>query len=129
MNPLQHSSLGIEIDEILATRDSIPSLLAGHDASGHQYLAVQAGRGERTATWLCAPISRLALHCVTEGRAAPVDALRHSVSGIVHRIVVATDGPLWIQESVQLCRELQDEDLVDADNSRVPRWLAAARCA
>src|ERR1700736_4220509 len=119
MNPLQRSSLGIEIDEILATRDSIPSLLAGHDATGRQYLAVQAHRDERSATWLCAPISRLALHCVTEGRAAPVDALRHSVSGIVHRIVVDTDGLSSINESVQLCRELRDEDLADADSARV----------
>jgi hypothetical protein len=129
MNPLQRSSLGIEIDEILATRDSIPSVLAGHDAAGNRYLAVEAHRDERTATWLCAPISRLALHCVTEGRAAPVDALRHSVTGIVHRITVATDDLSSVNESVQLCRELGDEELAGADSSRVPRWLPAARCA
>lgn len=129
MNPLQRSSLGIEIDEVLATRESMPSVLAGHDASGCRYLAVQAHRDARTETWLCAPISRLALHCVTEGRAAPVDALRHSVTGIVHRIIVGTDDRSSVTESVQLCRELDDEELAGADSARVPRWLAAARGA
>jgi hypothetical protein len=129
MNPLQRSSLNIEIDEVLAIRDSTPSVLAGHDPTGGLYLAVRAHHDAQTETWMCAPISRLALHCVTEGRAAPVDALRHSVSGIVHRIIVSTDDLSSVTESVQLCRELADEDLVGADNSRVPRWLSAARCA
>lgn len=129
MNPLQRSSLGIEIDEILATRETGPSLFAGHDPSGRQYLAVQARLDERSATWLCAPISRLALYCVTEGRAAPIDALRHSATGIVHRITVSTDDPASVTETIQLCRELGDDDLAGADTTRVPRWLVSARCA
>jgi hypothetical protein len=129
MNPLQRSSLGIEIDEILATRDTGPSLFAGHDTSGRQYLAVQARRDERSSTWLCAPISQLALYCVREGRAAPIDAMRHSATGIVHRITVSIDDPASDTESIQLCRELGDDDLAGADSARVPRWLEGARCA
>jgi len=128
MNPLQHSSLDIEVDEILATRDQAPSLFSGHDSTGTRYLAVQAQRDEHTSMWLCAPISRLALYCVTEGRAAPVDALRHSVSGVVHRITISTNDPSAIIESTQLCRELRDEDLTGADSACVPRWMLAGRC-
>jgi hypothetical protein len=112
MNPLQRSSLGIEIDQVLATSDTLPSLFTGHDQWGCSYLVARASADECTITWLCAPISELALRCVAEGRAEPGDALRHSSNGAVARVRVARSNQTAVEETTELCRELRDEDLV-----------------
>jgi hypothetical protein len=126
MNPLQCSSLGIQIDAVLAGRDTAPSLFTSHDLSGRNYLVAQIGRDVRSVTWLCAPISPLALRCVVEGRVDPLDALQHSATGAVDRVTVAADGDHSLAESVQLCRDLGDE-LADCGCN----WsrAATARCA
>jgi hypothetical protein len=129
MNPLQRSSLGLEIDQVLATADTVPSLFAGHDLAGRSYLVAQARRDEHSVTWLCAPISVLALRCVAEGRADPSDALRHSATGTVDRITVSIAELPQISESVQFCRDLGEEDLAGADLAGSTLLLRGARCA
>lgn len=130
MNPLQRVDLGIEIDEVLVVGETEPSLFAGHDVSGQQYLVAEARHDAKSTTWLFAPISPLALRCIIDGRADPCDALRHSATGYVNRVTVTSDRLPAVEETVQLCRELGDDDLAMAHQVTTGRdRTPITRCA
>jgi hypothetical protein len=108
MNPFEHSTLRIEVDEVL---DPAPLtlLLAGHTPAGQKCLIIKTAGDETTGTWLCTPITERALDCVLTGRAELRDVVSHTATGAVEVITVGLDGRCV--ESRKMSQELCDADL------------------
>jgi hypothetical protein len=113
VNPLV--TLGIEIDEILDWQGD-PSLFTGHDTTGNHYLAVQVAGSSAIRSWLCAPISPVALRYLLDGRAQLRDAFRHTLTGVV--AMVSIDRAGRVTESTRLSTDLPD-DLLPAEGKRL----------
>ena len=92
--------LALELDEVLLPDE----VFAAHDDFS-RYLVVH----DTSSSWLCAPISELALRCVASGRAELRSAFAHSLTGMVERFTV--EGGAVCGESMIPCAELRDEDL------------------
>jgi len=109
-HPLRECSLALGIDEVLTGSSGSAYLLVGHSPDEQGWLVALAGDDLGGRRWLCAPHSELAISCVRTGRALPADLFRHSGTGTVHVIAVAADG--GIVESVRLCAEVNDDELL-----------------
>jgi hypothetical protein len=109
MNPFQHSTLGIEVDEVLEPGAPIPHLFAGHTLAGERYLIIQTTGDEHAGTWVCAPITERALDCVLAGRADLRDVVAHTATGAVDIVTIGSDGRCT--ERSKMSQELGDEDL------------------
>jgi hypothetical protein len=117
LNPLQHSSLQLEVDRVLDPAEAFPHFFAGHSSTGQRYLIVQTTGDAQSGTWMCAPITERALDCVVAGRAELRDALTHTATGGVEIITLDSQGNRT--ESAMLCRDVDDADL-PALGDRVP---------
>lgn len=104
-----------DIDEVLEPH----SVYAAHDLRGARYIIAHT----TPSTWLCAPVTELALARVAAGDAELRDAFRHSSTGTVEKFTV--HGPAVVDESLTLCGELTDDELPEA-GLRIG-W--AVRCA
>jgi hypothetical protein len=92
---------GLDLDEALLPEE----VFSAHDELGTRYLIAHTS----AATWLCAPISERALHCVASGRAELRAVFAHSFTGMVERLTVW--GATVCQESTIPCAELTDDAL------------------
>jgi hypothetical protein len=106
---------GLDLDEVLLPEE----VFSAHDERGARYLIAHTS----AATWLCAPISERALHCVASGRAELRAVFAHTTTGMVERLTVW--GARVCQESTILCGELTD-DLLPRPGVRLGRQV---RCA
>jgi len=104
----------IELDEVLVPEE----VFAAHDEYNRYVIA-----RTDTATWLCAPISDLALECVSTGRAELRSVFAHSLTGTIGRLT-QRNGAAWTESTIT-CAELRDEDLPEAG----VRLAWRARCA
>jgi hypothetical protein len=107
--------LGLEIDEVLMAED----VFSAHDEQGNRYLMAHTA----ASTWLCAPISKLALECVASGRSELRTVFAHSSTGMVDQLTVR--GAAVIKQSIVPCAELDDDVLP----RRGVRLCWRARCA
>jgi hypothetical protein len=92
------------IDDTLVTGE----VFSAHDEQGSRYVIARTS----VATWLCAPISELALSCLTSGRAELRAVFAHSRTGMVERLTVW--GATVREESLVPCAELTDDVLPKA---------------
>ena len=69
-------------------RGGWPVVYSVRDGDGTLWLIVQVDDSPLHLSWLCAPIGERALRAVMEGRAAPADALRHSLTGTAELVTV-----------------------------------------
>jgi hypothetical protein len=84
------SDLKLVVEGILPTeaRGGWPVVYSARDGDGTHWLVVQVDDNPLHLSWLCAPIGERALRAVMEGRAAPADALRHSITGTAELVTV-----------------------------------------
>ena len=109
MNPLEASSLGLALDEVLAGTRAAPRLFIGHSPDGQRWLAALITDHPAGQRWLCAPHSELDMNALRTGRALPTDLFLHSGNGTFEMIALQGDG--GISEVRRLCRELTDDEL------------------
>ena len=83
--------LELTVDTVLQRDGDHLTVLAASDVSGEPWLIVEAGSDPHETTWICAPASNRVLELVSAGRAAAVDAVRHSRTGWVE-VVRLVDG-------------------------------------
>jgi hypothetical protein len=95
--------LELFVEDILS-RAAWPALCSARDVSGRPWLVVQICDGPDCLAWLCAQVSPRALAAVVEGRAAPMDAVRHSLTGTVE-LVTVQDGRA-LPDRCLLCAEV-----------------------
>jgi hypothetical protein len=75
------------VEEVVGRVDG-PALHWGRDDAGQYWLIVQVRDDPDHLAWLCAAISERALGAVLDGRAWPLDAVRHSATGTVELVTV-----------------------------------------
>jgi hypothetical protein len=95
--------LELFVDDILG-RAAGPSVCSARDAWGGRWLIVQISDGPGRVAWLCAQVSQRALAAVVDGRAAPLDAVRHSLTGTAE-LVTIQDGRA-LPDRCLLCAEV-----------------------
>jgi hypothetical protein len=119
-SPLAGTPLAIDVDEVIAGWVGPPRLFAGHSPDGQRWLVAQVSDSDTgPRRWLCAPASERAIGCVVSGIAAPTDVLRHSTTGTVEDITICPDGRIC--ESVRMCAELGDEELLSVSGESLFR--------
>jgi hypothetical protein len=80
------------VDSVLDRRSDDPVLCSATDLTGQRWLIMEADcRDDNVHSWVCAPASRRVVELVASGRAAPADALLHSLTGWVE-VVAVVDG-------------------------------------
>ena len=94
-------------------RGGWPVVYSARDGDGSRWLIVQVDNNPLHLSWLCAPIGERALRAVMQGRGAPADALRHSMTGTAELVTVHQG------------RALPDRCLLGA---QVAEMLSAAPC-
>ncbi len=97
--------LDLTVETMLIRRDW-PSLCAGRDFAGGQWLIALVDDDPAHLVWLCAPVSERGMRAVADGRAEPVDALRHSSTGTVE--VVTVDHGRAVPDRCLLCPEVPE---------------------
>jgi hypothetical protein len=93
----------IELDAVL--HDARPFVCSGHDEAGTRYLIAEVA----SCSWLCVPISELALLCVASGRSDVRAAFAHSPTGTVEQVTRHPAGRYLTH--TRLCRDLLDAEL------------------
>lgn len=83
--------LELTVEAVLQRQVDRPSVFSAIDPGGDHWLIVEAGADDRGYSWICAPASDRAVELVAAGRAAPLDAVRHSRTGWVE-VVRVVDG-------------------------------------
>ena len=94
-------------------RGGWPVVYSARHGDGTHWLIVQVDDSPLHLSWLCAPIGERALRAVMQGRGAPADALRHSMTGAAELVTVHQG------------RALPDRCLLGA---QVAEMLSAAPC-
>jgi hypothetical protein len=92
--------------EKVVTRSDWPTICQARDASGIRWLIVQVGEAAKNPAWLCAPVSERAIKAVLQGRASPIDAVRHSATGTVE--LVALDNGRAVPDRCVLCSQVNE---------------------
>jgi hypothetical protein len=108
-------NLDLFVEDVLS-RGAWPHLCSARDASGRRWLIVQIDDEPTRLAWLCAQVSERALAAVVNGRAAPMDAVRHSLTGTVE-LVTIQDGRA-LPDRCLLCAEVGSH-VAPAGESRV----------
>jgi hypothetical protein len=108
-------NLDLFVEDVLS-RGAWPYLCSARDASGRRWLIVQIDDDPDRQAWLCAQVSPLALAAVVNGQAAPMDAVRHSLTGTVELVTVQNGRAL--PDRCLLCAEV-GAHLAPAGESRV----------
>src|SRR5579875_2376839 len=83
--------LELTVEAVVQRRDDQPAVFTAVDATGDQWLIVEAGSDEHGFSWICAPASDRVVDLVNTGRAAAMDAVCHSLTGWVE-VVRVVDG-------------------------------------
>lgn len=96
--------LELTVETVLQRQVDQPAVFTAIDALGVQWLIVEAGSDEHGFSWICAPASDKAVHLVSDGRAAAMDAVRHSLTGWVE-VIRVVDGHAVPDQRVS-CAEL-----------------------
>jgi hypothetical protein len=78
------------VDEVIERHDD-PVVCTATDLVGQRWLIIEAVHQDQQQSWLCAPASARAVDLVASGKAAAVDAVRHSSTGWVE-LVSVVDG-------------------------------------
>lgn len=81
----------LQVESVMVRHEGETSVCVATDDSGVHWLIVEAGGDTRCRSWVCAPASERAVEMVASGRAAPLDALLHSLTGWVE-VVRVVDG-------------------------------------
>jgi hypothetical protein len=106
--------LELVVKDVLSRQDG-PAVCTARDGCDGQWLIVQIQDEPGRLAWLCAPMSERAGLAVMDGRAAPLDVVRHSATGTVE--LVAVDQGRAIPDRCLLCSEV-DEHLRASDRRR-----------
>ena len=109
------SDLELEVEDLLPPEvtGGWPVVYSARDRDRSRWLIVQVDDNPLHPSWLCAPIGERALRAVMQGRGAPADALRHSLTGTAELVTVHQG------------RALPDRCLLGA---QVAEMLSAAPC-
>ena len=109
------SDLELEVEDLLPPEATggWPVVYCPRDRDRSRWLIVQMDDDPLHRSWLCAPIGERALRAVMQGRGAPADALRHSMTGAAELVTVHQG------------RALPDRCLLGA---QVAEMLSAAPC-
>jgi hypothetical protein len=99
------------IDEILDKRVG-STVFSAQDPDGRDYLVFEETAASGTS-WMCAPISPLALRCVRTGRANLRDPFRHTATGYVLAFRAGLEGD--VATSIVLCNGIDDDLLPSCD--------------
>ena len=99
-------ALELFVDKVLDRRCEDPVVCAATDFTGQRWLIVEADHHDKELSWFCAPASDRAVELVTSGRAAAIDAVRHSSTGWVE-LVSIVDGHAVPDRRVR-CSDLDD---------------------
>lgn len=94
--------LELTVESVLQRQDDQPAVFTATDAGGDQWLIVEAGSDDHGFSWICAPASDRAVESVSAGRAAAVDAIRHSFTGWVE-VIRVVDGHAVPDQRVRCC--------------------------
>jgi hypothetical protein len=107
--------LELVVEDLLPpdARGGWPVVYSARDGNGNCWLIMQVDDNPLHLSWLSAPIGARALRAVMEGRGAPADALRHSLTGTAELVTVHQG------------RALPDRCLLGA---QVAEMLSAAPC-
>jgi len=104
------SEVELMVDSILQRADDEPALCSATDFEGRRWLIVEASHDDRVVSWLCVPTSSRVVTLVEAGRAAPTDAVLHSLTGWVE--VVATIDGHSVPDRRVACSDLVDSGLL-----------------
>ncbi|HET9732987.1 MAG TPA: hypothetical protein VFP54_09970 [Acidimicrobiales bacterium] len=96
--------LELTVEAVLQRDAQQPAVFSATDPAGDHWLIVEAGGDAHAFSWICAPASGRAVEQVATGRATPLDALRHSLTGWVE-VVRVVDGHA-VPEQRMACAEL-----------------------
>jgi hypothetical protein len=80
--------LELLVDNVVR-RDVWPTVCQARDPGGGRWLIVQIVGEPNDPAWLCAPVSEHALQAVLLGGSSPLDAVRHSTTGIAELVVLS----------------------------------------
>ena len=108
--------LELTVESVLQRQDDQPTVFTAIDAGGDQWLIVEAGSDDHGFSWICAPASDRVVQLVTSGRAAAMDAIRHSLTGWVE-VIRVVDGHAVPDQRVRCC------DLAAAGIGAQDGWL------
>jgi hypothetical protein len=81
------SDLELFVDRVLRRGDG-PDLCAAHDAGGQEWVILQVDDDPCHLVWLCAPVSARALDAVVADPKLAIDAIRHSLTNSIEKVVV-----------------------------------------
>jgi hypothetical protein len=98
-------TLELLIEDILK-RDVWPTVCRARDPVGGCWIIVHVDEDPHHPAWLCAPVSPRASQAVNEGRASPLDAVRHSLTGTVE--LVALHNGRAIPDQCFLCSQVNE---------------------
>jgi hypothetical protein len=83
--------LELTVETVLQRQPDQRAVFSAVDAAGEHWLIVEGGQDDGRVSWVCAPASVRAVELVASGRAAAIDAVRHSSTGWVE-VVRVVDG-------------------------------------
>lgn len=97
--------LELPVETVLAGEEW-PSLVAARDFTGCQWLIALVDDNPDHLEWVCAPVSVRGMQAVADGRANPIDAIRHSATGTVEIVTIDRGRP--VPDRCLLCKDVPE---------------------